>query len=662
MGAVLTVTALLVSLLAAPSTGTTPVPPAVAAQQPATVAVDRLAGADRYETALRVSQQHAPGVPVVYVASGLSYADALSAAPAAAYRGGPLLLTPPGQAPGSVVEEVRRLRPGRIVIVGGYGAVTQRVQLQLDGIAPIDRVSGRDRYETSRAVVFDAFGAAISDPGYSRVAFLATGRGFADALSAAAVAGANGGFVLLVDGEAPLTDAAEGVLVGNHVTRVVLVGGTGVLSQAIEDELLLKRYGAVGRVGGKNRYETSALLGTWGFAEAPRAFVATGTEFADALSGAVHAGAADAPLLVTPPTCLSGPVVGSLRTLGTSRLTLLGGKGALGPPVERLEQCGSGRAVLDPRAGAVPSPRIPTIVERYSLGDRYSDAVAVSRRYFPHGARVVHVVGERPTAAALSAPAAASAYPGPLFAVPRDSLPAVVRDEIVRLGASHVVVVGGTDEVSDAVLNELRALVWGARRVSGPDPEAASLAVASSVGLSDRVVLASVDAPGDALVASALAGIEGRARSWSVPVILVDGSARTARGELVDRLRTATTRSIVVVGDEEAIGQAFLDDLTARTSATVERRITGRDVHETSLTAVEPHLGDIIGVPTASADALPALTAGMHLGASVVVLPSDCVPRRLASAYETLGDGGVLRLHGDESLLGPGVAALLPCP
>ncbi|MFE9234240.1 cell wall-binding repeat-containing protein [Cellulosimicrobium funkei] len=652
----LAVATFLVTSLAAPTTGTPSVGPNLG-EVSAPVTVDRLSGADRYETALRLAQEYEPGVPVVYVASGLSYADALSAGPAAAYRGGPLLLTPPSQAPSRVVDEVRRLRPQRIVVVGGYGAVAQRVQVQLDGIAPTDRVSGQDRYETSRAVVLDAFGAAISDPGYSRVAFLATGRGYADALSAAAVAGANGGFVLLVDGEAPLTAAADGLLDATHVTKVVLVGGIGALGKQIEDTLLLTRYSAVGRVGGKDRYDTSARISAWGFAEAPRAFVATGTQFADALSGAALAGAVGAPLLVTPPTCLSVPSVGSLRTLGTSRVTLLGGAGALDPAVGRLEQCGSGPALLDPRTGTVPSPRIPTIVERYSLGDRYADAVAVSRRYFPHGARVVHVVGEQPTAAALSAPAAAAAYPGPLFAVPRDSLPAVVRDEIIRLGASHVVVVGGTDEVSDAVLNELGTLVWGARRVTGADPESASLAVASSVGLSDRVVLASVDAPGDALVASVVAGIGSRASA-----ILVDGSAPTAREELVSRLRTARAGTVTVVGDEEAIGEAFLEDLTARTGAVVARRITGPNVYETSVTAVEPHLGGVIGVPAVPADALPALTAGAHLGSSVVVLPRDCVPRRLAAALSAPEPGSVLRLHGSTSLLGPGVESITPCP
>ena len=57
--------------------------------------VTRLSGASRYETAVAVSQRHAPGVPVAFVASGADFPDALAAASAAALAGGPLLLTSP---------------------------------------------------------------------------------------------------------------------------------------------------------------------------------------------------------------------------------------------------------------------------------------------------------------------------------------------------------------------------------------------------------------------------------------------------------------------------------------------------------------------------------------------------------------------------------------
>ena len=88
--------------------------------------VTRLSGASRYETAVAVSQRHAPGVAVAYVASGADFPDALAAASAAALDQGPLLLTNPGYLPDVVVDELDRLKPARIKLIGGLGAVGPR--------------------------------------------------------------------------------------------------------------------------------------------------------------------------------------------------------------------------------------------------------------------------------------------------------------------------------------------------------------------------------------------------------------------------------------------------------------------------------------------------------------------------------------------------------
>jgi putative cell wall-binding protein len=71
--------------------------PAASAQ----AATARFGGADRIEVAVGISQQFDPGVPVVYIAKESNYPDALTAAPAAALQGGPLLLAPTAWLPAS---------------------------------------------------------------------------------------------------------------------------------------------------------------------------------------------------------------------------------------------------------------------------------------------------------------------------------------------------------------------------------------------------------------------------------------------------------------------------------------------------------------------------------------------------------------------------------
>ena len=104
-----------------------------AALQPYTSgAVTRLAGVDRFATSAAISAaSFAPGVPVVYIANGLNFPDALSGAPVAGKAGGPVLLVSAGAIPAKVQAELTRLKPGRIVVLGGVGVVSDSVAQQL---------------------------------------------------------------------------------------------------------------------------------------------------------------------------------------------------------------------------------------------------------------------------------------------------------------------------------------------------------------------------------------------------------------------------------------------------------------------------------------------------------------------------------------------------
>ncbi|HWP62528.1 MAG TPA: cell wall-binding repeat-containing protein, partial [Candidatus Binatia bacterium] len=80
------------------------------------VTSERLGGTDRYGTSVAISVRTVPegGVPVVYLASGAGFADALVAGPAAARSGGALLLTRPDRLPANIATELVRLAPDRV--------------------------------------------------------------------------------------------------------------------------------------------------------------------------------------------------------------------------------------------------------------------------------------------------------------------------------------------------------------------------------------------------------------------------------------------------------------------------------------------------------------------------------------------------------------------
>src|SRR5690606_30745091 len=75
---------------------------------PFTAAHTRIGGPDRYAVAVGVSQRYSEGVPVVYIAKGSDFPDALSAAAAGALIGGPVLLTPTTSLHPAVAAELAR--------------------------------------------------------------------------------------------------------------------------------------------------------------------------------------------------------------------------------------------------------------------------------------------------------------------------------------------------------------------------------------------------------------------------------------------------------------------------------------------------------------------------------------------------------------------------
>lgn len=313
-------------------------PPSEARTHPVVPVPQRIAGEDRFATAAAVSAAtFDPGVPAAFVATGADFPDALAAAPAAAASGGPLLLSAANAVPSATAEELARVQPQRIVVVGSTAAIAGDVAAALAvaaGGVPLDRVAGQTRYETAAAV-----SAATFDPGVP-VAYVATGADFPDALAGSAAASAQGGPVLLTTATALPTATAQ-ELQRLRPQQIVVLGGTAAIGSAVESQLA--EFGEVLRVAGPDRYSTAAAITEHAF-EAPThtAMLATGADFPDALAGgaaAVAARGGPAPLLLTTADCVPAPAAEQIDRLEPSTLTVLGGAAALGPGVPNVRPC-----------------------------------------------------------------------------------------------------------------------------------------------------------------------------------------------------------------------------------------------------------------------------------------------------------------------------------
>ena len=289
----------------------------------------RLAGADRYGTSARVSSaSFAPEVPIAYVATGSNFPDALAAGPAAARGGGPVLLTHGTSIPAAIASELTRLKPAKIVVLGGTAVVSDAVVAKLRGYATsgvTTRIAGPDRYATAARTSAATFAAGVP------VAYVATGASFPDALTGGVAAGRQGGPILLVTGTSiPSATATE--LARLKPGKIVVLGGTSAISSAVATSLRPYATSAsVTRLAGADRYATSLAISkaTTGN-DAPRTvYVATGASFADGLSATPVAARANGPLLIVPRGSLTAPVAAELLRLNPPRIIILGGTSAI---------------------------------------------------------------------------------------------------------------------------------------------------------------------------------------------------------------------------------------------------------------------------------------------------------------------------------------------
>jgi putative cell wall-binding protein len=195
--------------------------------------VVRLAGPDRYATAAAVSEAIFPTASQVFIALGTNFPDALVSAAAAGSYDSPVLLTAGDHVPQATLDELARLSPDIVYIVGGTGAISETVAIELAPYAAISvvRVAGTDRYATAAEVATRFFNFTMT-----RRAFLAYGGDFPDALVAAA-AGANLGAPVLLVTHDSIPSATRQALDDLIVTHHWLVGGPAVISQDVFDAL-----------------------------------------------------------------------------------------------------------------------------------------------------------------------------------------------------------------------------------------------------------------------------------------------------------------------------------------------------------------------------------------------------------------------------------------
>lgn len=277
----------------------------------------RLYGKDRIATSIAVSQQGWTTSNIVILNEKNNYADAIAATPLAVQLDAPVLLTSGGELDARVKEELKRLKPQKIILLGGEGRLSTSIQVELTQLNyDWERIGGQDRYETSTL---------IAEKMKSDRMILVNGDNFADALSAASYAGIEQTPILLMSNPKFPQSVAD-YYQKHRPTQVIVVGGDGV----VPDQLLAEQNIPITlRLGGKDRYESAAQL--YAYAQnaydSNQIYLASGQQYPDAMVGTVLAAKNQSPLLITK----RGGLPDSLQTIFTPEkiasmeITILGG-------------------------------------------------------------------------------------------------------------------------------------------------------------------------------------------------------------------------------------------------------------------------------------------------------------------------------------------------
>ena len=270
-----------------------------------------------------------------------------------------------------------------ITIIGGNSTISNKVEEALKNFN-VNRISGSNRYDTAIEV----------SKGYknSDVVVLASGEKYTDELTATVLANKLNAPVLLTTKDKVLKEVIKEIeRLG--AKKLIIIGGLGTVSEASLKEL--SKY-EIERIGGKDRYETSVLIGEQVrklTGNTGQAILVDGTNFPDAIAMTSMAVEQGLPILLTEPGTLNKKTEKAVKDWGLEKVTIGGGKASVSSNIET-------------------TLKENVKVNRISGSDRYETSVLVAKQVYKNPTHAVLASGELFPDAIVSAPyAAKNGYP-----------------------------------------------------------------------------------------------------------------------------------------------------------------------------------------------------------------------------------------------------------
>ena len=286
-------------------------------------------------------------------------------------------------------------------------------------------------------------------------------------------------------------------------------------------------------------------------------------------------------------------------------------------------------------------------IQRLSGDNRYETSVEVSEKNFKSVDTVVLASGQN-IADALVASSYADIEEAPILLTNKNSISDEVLDEIERLKADKVAIVGGQSSISSSVESRLKKEDIKVTRISGRDRFDTSDKLSQEVSRlskkSSQAILVNGYKNIDALSVSSLATKE------DLPILL--NGRNTLNMSVKNRLKQMNEKKVYIIGGNNSISSDVEKELNRMQISVV--RLSGTDRYETSANIAKYAYKDFNEAIVASGenpvDALAASTLTGKKEAPILLTNKNKIPKSIKKIIEDMDIGKITIVGGENSI------------
>ena len=256
-------------------------------------------GANRYDTAAKISKKGWNSASTVVIANGLNEIEGIVANPLASVYNAPVLLTDKNKVSSYTINELKRLKPSNIIIIGGKNSIGESAEKSIKNAVSsvsIKRIDGSNIEELSVNIAKEI----DSKANVSKI-YVAGENGAADALSVVSKA-AEEKSPIIVTSKNSVNSSVKNWIKSNSISSAYFLGKTAVISDNVIKEIDSVVSGNVSgnRIGGSDRNQTNArvIKALYPSENYNPVFVAKNRPLVDAISVGVYAARTKSPIVV----------------------------------------------------------------------------------------------------------------------------------------------------------------------------------------------------------------------------------------------------------------------------------------------------------------------------------------------------------------------------